>query len=282
MGLPTLPQEANFTPVKKPFINPYAVDVMDREVKNIYTWVHPNTGAFICNSGSKHKATNFVDRYEPFKQRVEESDVIDVSEITGAPRLYNNGTVLQARFNLKKYDMQKVLGEPAGVRMTYRDSHDQSCKSSVSVEILRLACTNGMLSIANQTTIASKHTTFDNAKTFSKKITEIMDNVFKEAELMRTMQHQHVSTDKAMDFLENVVASSKRDLERVEAIYHQYSHLGNTGYRMLQVVTHLSSHLTDRQQKSDNVFNRTLALENRSQNILQSKEFKNLCIPEPA
>ena len=176
--------------------------------------------------------------------------------------------------------MQKVLGEPAGVRMTYRDSHDQSCRSSVSVEILRLACTNGMLSIANQTTIASKHTTFDDAKTFSKKITEIMDNVYKEAELMRTMQHQHVSTDKAMDFLENVVASSKRDLERVEAIYHQYSHLGNTGYRMLQVVTHLSSHLTDRQQKSDNVFGRTLALENRSQNILQSREFKNLCLPE--
>ena len=280
MGLPTLPQEANFTPVKNDFINIHAIRPEDRVVKDLYNWVHPDTGVYICTSGSKHKATNFVDRYEPFRQRVEESDVIDVSEITGTPKLYNNGAVLQARFNLKKYDMQKVLGEPAGVRMTYRDSHDQSCKSSISVEILRLACTNGMLSIANQTSITSKHTTFDDAKTFSKKITEIMDNVFKEAELMRTMQQQHVSTDKAINFLENVVASSKKDLERVEAIYHQYSHLGNTGYRMLQVVTHLSSQLTDRQQKSDNVFGRTLALENRSQNILQSREFKNLCVPE--
>ena len=47
---------------------------------------------------------------------------------------------------------------------------------------------------------------------------------------------------------------------------------------MLQVVTHLSSHLTDRQQSSNNQFNTRLRNETRSEKILQSKEFKELCI----
>ena len=278
MALPMLPEEANFTPIKKPFINPYAMNTQDRVIDDKHMWVHPDTNKLICVSGSKHKCTNFVDRYEPFRQRVEDSDMIDVSEVTGTPHLYNNGSVLEARFNLKKYDMQQILGEPAGIRMTYRDSHDQSCRSSISVEILRLACLNGMLSIANQTTISHKHTTFDNADSFSKKIREIMVNVYKEAELMRTMQHKHVSTDRAMEFLKDHVASSKKDLERVEAIYNHYSNLGNTGYRMLQVVTHLSSHLTDRQQSSNNQFNTRLRNETRSEKILQSKAFQELCL----
>ena len=279
MGLPLLPEEANFTPEKKPFINFYAKNEEDRYPKDLFTLVHPDTGVFIANCGKTHKASNFIDRYEPFRTRLEESNLLDLDNVRGAPILYNEGAALQARFRVKHDEIPKILNEPAGLRITYRDSHNQSCRSSIHIEILRLACTNGMIGVAKDCTISSKHTTFDNPHNFSHKLSKLMGNVMYEAELMQKMQGVVVTEDQALNFIENSVASSKKDLERVESIYRHYANLGNTGYRMLQVVTHLSSHPTERQRKSNNKFQTTLNLESKSEKILRSKEFHALCVP---
>ena len=136
--LPALPQILDFDPVREPQIRNGVA------IRNQYWVVNPNTDTVIGNGKSIHNPQNFSKVWDSFREGLLHSG-LDTSEAEVKFNVIKEGAAMEAQIVLKRYQYEQVLGEPAKMTMSFRDSHDQSIRRQIRAMIYRLACLNGMI-----------------------------------------------------------------------------------------------------------------------------------------
>jgi hypothetical protein len=277
--LPALPQILDFDPVREPQIRNGVA------IRNQYWVVNPNTDTVIGNGKSIHNPQNFSKVWDSFREGLLHSG-LDTSEAEVKFNVIKEGAAMDAQIILKRYQYEQVLGEPAKMTMSFRDSHDQSIRRQIRAMIYRLACLNGMIAPREAVGIVQKHTTYSDPDTVGKIASKFPDQLLKDAQIMRLMQGVRVDRDDAIDFLERNVATyqtktstkvNKKWLERIVGIHDSYNILGENTYHLYNTLTHISTHVESRTAE---VATKRIRIEQDIESVIRGEEFQTRFMPQ--
>jgi len=277
--LPALPQILDFDPVREPQIRNGVA------IRNQYWVVNPNTDTVIGNGKSIHNPQNFSKVWDSFREGLLHSG-LDTSEAEVKFIVIKEGAAMEAQIVLKRYQYEQVLGEPAKMTMSFRDSHDQSIRRQIRAMIYRLACLNGMIAPREAVGIVQKHTTYSDPDTVGKIASKFPDQLLKDAQVMRLMQGVKVQRADAIDFLERNVATyptktgtkvNKKWLDRIVGIHDSYNILGENSYHLYNTLTHISTHVESR---TADVATKRIRIEQDIESVIRGEEFQTRFIPE--
>lgn len=276
-GLPELPAELNFDPVREKQMR------NGIEVPGKYWVINPLTDEVIGDGKSVHNPQNFNDMWENLREGLQVAG-LDTSEVQVKFHALGNGAAMSADIILKKYNFEKQLGEAAQMRMTVRDSHDQSVRRDVRAMVYRLACLNGMLSVKEHLAIVQKHTTFNEAAIVGKVASQFPIRLEREASMMKAMRQIQVDRQAAIDFFEKHVAVyatksgtkvNKKFLDQAVGVYDSYRDIGNNAYRVYNVLTHLSTHVEAKRDGTE-VERKRIRVEQDIDSIIKGDAFRTL------
>jgi len=277
--LPALPQILDFDPVREPQIRNGVA------IRNQYWVVNPNTDTVIGNGKSIHNPQNFSKVWDSFREGLLHSG-LDTSEAEVKFIVIKEGAAMEAQIVLKRYQYEQVLGEPAKMTMSFRDSHDQSIRRQIRAMIYRLACLNGMIAPREAVGIVQKHTTYSDPDTVGKIASKFPDQLLKDAQVMRLMQGVKVQRADAIDFLERNVATyptktgtkvNKKWLDRIVGIHDSYNILGENSYHLYNTLTHISTHVESR---TADVATKRIRIEQDIESVIRGEEFQTRFMPE--
>jgi len=277
--LPALPQILDFDPVREPQIRNGVA------IRNQYWVVNPNTDTVIGNGKSIHNPQNFSKVWDSFREGLLHSG-LDTSEAEVKFNVIKEGAAMEAQIVLKRYQYEQVLGEPAKMTMSFRDSHDQSIRRQIRAMIYRLACLNGMIAPREAVGIVQKHTTYSDPDTVGKIASKFPDQLLKDAQVMRLMQGVKVQRADAIDFLERNVATyptktgtkvNKKWLDRIVGIHDSYNILGENSYHLYNTLTHISTHVESR---TADVATKRIRIEQDIESVIRGEEFQNRFMPQ--
>ena len=275
-NLPLLPDYLNYDPVKEPQLR-NGVPVTDK-----YWVINPLTDRVIGDGKSQHTPANFNRMWEPLRQGLERSTL----DLTGAQTKfwgYNDDASFRAEITLPNHDFVKQLHEPACLKIKIVDSHDQSFRRQVAAMIMRLACLNGMISIAESTSLAQKHTVNSSPEIMGAVASAWPKMLTREAELMSYLRTVPVSDADALSFYSKTLASRKTRtgmqvnqarLNYIMTIHDSYR-MPDSAYKVYNTLTHLSTHV-ETQRENACPITKKLRLETEIANVLQSHEFQGL------
>jgi hypothetical protein len=211
---------------------------------------------------------------------------LDTSEAEVKFNVIKEGAAMDAQIILKRYQYEQVLGEPAKMTMSFRDSHDQSIRRQIRAMIYRLACLNGMIAPREAVGIVQKHTTYSDPDTVGKIASRFPDQLLKDAQTMRLMQGVKVQRADAIDFLERNVATyptktgtkvNKKWLDRIVGIHDSYNILGDNTYHLYNTLTHISTHVESR---TADVATKRIRIEQDIESVIRGEEFQTRFMPE--
>lgn len=276
-GLPALPDFLNFDPVREKQVR------NGIEVPGKYWVINPLTDAVIGDGKTVHNPQNFNLMWENLRQGLDLAG-LNTSEVSVKFHAMGNGAAMSADIILKKYDFTHQLGEPAQMRMTVRDSHDQSVRRDIRAMLFRLACLNGMLSAKEALGISQKHTTFNDPSVTGRVASKFPLLLENDAKYMASLRNIHVNRQAAIDFFGKTVAVyatktgikiNKKLWEESVGIYDNYRDMGESAYRVYNTLTHMATHVEAKRDGTE-VERKRIRIEQDIENIIKGNEFKQL------
>jgi hypothetical protein len=275
-GIPALPVDLDFDPVREPATR------NGRVVEDTFWVVNPNSDAVMAVTKKKHNPTNFTHMWESFREGIAESD-IDTSEIDIKFNVARNGSAFSADIVFKQYDYQRIVGEATQMKMRIIDSHDSTFRRDIRAMIMRLACTNGMVSVGEQLRVKQMHTMHSDPEKLGSVVSDFPTRLENEAHLYKEMMHTPVSKDLALQFARSHVATyrtaagtkvNEKSVEEFGRIWNMYSGMGDTGYRLYNVLTHIGTHVTGRE--GTDMARKQIRIEDKVSDIVQTPVFRRL------
>ena len=281
----TFPQELDFKPVREQQVR------NGIKIPNQYWTINPNTDGVIGSGKSRHRVDNFKDMWETFSEGLLQSG-LDLSGLQVMWNIIHNRigepVAYSAELKLPNENYNKQLGEEACTKIILRDSHDQTVLRQIRAMVLRLACLNGMLSVGNNegSSIFQKHTTFSDPETVGEVASQFPLHLREQASTMNKMREVKVLRSQAISFFRDNVAFYKTKtgikpndslLERIIGFYDNYRALGENKYRVLNTLTHLSSHVDSLPKKADTCMtSKRIRMEKDVQDVINSSAFQFL------
>lgn len=269
------PSELDFQPVREQQVrNGVKVD-------NAFWTINPLTDEVIGSGKSKHRPENFSTMWNRIVEGLYASD-LDLTDAKVDIHTINRGAAFRADIVLPKHDYKHVVGEETSLKMRIYDSHDQSFKRQVDAMIMRLACLNGMENVSRDIGIAQRHTAMADAERMGEIASEFPVLLEQEAHVHRHLQQIPLARELAIRFLADHVALrktrvgtevNKKQLDELVGLWDQYN-IGNNVYRLYNVLTHMSTHVTGRE--GANVARKQLGLEQQVKSVVRSKPFLEL------
>lgn len=274
-SIPALPEHLDFDPVKEQQIRNGV------PVEGQYWIVNPLTDKVMGLGKRQHNPVNFRHMWDNFREGVDASG-IDTSQLKVKFNSAKNGSAFRADIVFKNYDFKRVVGEATQMKMRILDSHDQTLKRDVSAMLMRLACTNGMVTMGERLKFKQKHTMLSDPERVGRIVADFPVRLENEAELYKILQSKRVTTDQARQFFIDNVATymsatgpkvNKKSVEECMRLWHQYD-LGLNGYKLYNVLTHLGTHVTGRE--GSDVTRKQIRIESNIENIVQGRDFRQL------
>tara|TARA_R100001015_G_C4633328_1_gene198128 strand:- start:852 stop:1790 length:939 start_codon:yes stop_codon:yes gene_type:complete len=277
-GLPALPIDLDFNPVRETVYR-NGVRVPDQ-----YWIVNPHTDQLINDkpSGKNHHPVNYTRMWDAFCEGVSASG-IDTNNLQVKFNIAHNGSAFSADIVFKNYDFKRIIGEATQMKMRIVDSHDMTFRRDIRCTIMRLACTNGMSNVGENLTIRQKHTMLSDPEKLGAVVAEYPSRLENEAELYERMIKTPVTKDQAIAFARSEVATyrvasgikvNEKSVEEFARIWNDYAGLGNTGYRLYNVLTHIGTHVTGR--KGTDMARKQIRIEDKVADIVQGNTFQSL------
>ena len=280
-GIPALPVALDFDPVREQVVRT-GRDGVIRTVRDSYWVVNPLTDEVMATSKNQHNPVNFKNMWDSFREGVEHSGV-DTSDIHVMFNTARGGAAFSADIVFKRYDYQQIVGEPTQMKMRILDSHDMTLKRDIRCMLMRLACTNGMVTVGERLTVKQKHTTFSDPEKLGAVVSEFPTRLENEAHLYKDMMAKRVTKDQAIAFARTEVATyrtaagikiNEKTVEEFARIWNEYRALGETGYHLYNVLTHIGTHVTGRE--GTDVARKQIRIEDRVSEIVQAPAFRQL------
>lgn len=274
-SIPSLPTHLDFNPVKEQQMR------NGKPVDGQFWVVNPLTDQVMGLAKKQHTPVNFTKMWDNFRAGVDASG-IDTSQLQVKFNTAKNGSAFRADIIFKNYDYKKVVGEATQMKMRILDSHDQTLRRDVSAMLMRLACTNGMVTMGERLKFIQKHTRMSDPERVGAIVSEFPIRLESEAELYKVLQGKQVTTDQARDFFTQEVATymtatgpkvNKKSVEECMRLWYQYD-MGQNGYRLYNVLTHLGTHVTGREDSD--ITRKQIRIEQNVEKIVQAPQFQRL------
>ena len=277
-NVPALPVELVFDPVREPVYRKGVV------VPDQFWIINPNTDQLINDkpSGKNHNPVNYTHMWESFREGVDQSG-IDTSNLQVRFNVADRGAAFSADIVFKQYNYDRIVGEATEMKMRIIDSHDMSFRRDIRCMIMRLACTNGMVTVGERLTVKQKHTMLSDPEKLGAVVAEYPSRLEDEAHLYKQMMGTRVTKDQAIAFARSEVATyriasgikvNEKSVEEFARIWNEYAGLGETGYRLYNVMTHIGTHVTGR--ADTDLARKQIRIEDRVSDIVQGKAFQQL------
>jgi len=271
--LPALPEYLDFAPVREQQTRGGVI------VDNRWWTINPNTDEVIGDGKRNHNPQNFSIMWDSLREGLYHSG-LHLGNATTTFNSFNNNAGMRADITLPNQDFVKALGEPSCLKISITDSHDQTWRRIVRAYIMRLECLNGMSSMAENTSISELHTIGSDPQRIGAVAAKWPNLLLEDAAKMQTMRDVTVSRYDAIKFYSTYVASTKTRsgtvvnramLNRIMGIHDSYN-LGDTAYRLYNVLTHLSTHV----ESKACVTKKQLVMEDKIGAIVKGDAFKEL------
>lgn len=277
-SMTALPAELDFDPIREPVYR-NGVQVPDQ-----FWIVNPNTGKLISNkpSGKNHNPVNYTHMWNPYCAGINASG-IDTSNLQIRFNIADQGAAFSADIIFAQYDYECIVGEATQMKMRIIDSHDMSFRRDIRCMIMRLACTNGMVSVGERLVVKQKHTMLSDPEKLGAVVAEYPSRLEDEAHLYKQMMGTRVTKDQAIAFARSQVATyrvasgikvNEKSVEEFARIWNEYASLGETGYRLYNVMTHIGTHVTGRE--GTDLARKQIRIEDRVSDIVQGRSFQQL------
>ena len=272
--IPALPESLNFTPVREQQMRG------GREVTGKWWTINPLTDEVIGDGKRNHNPQNFALMWDKLREGLYQSG-LQLSDATTTFRTFNKDAGLRAEIILPNHNFVAALGEASCLKIRVVDSHDQTQRRQVGAMIMRLACLNGMVSMAENTSLSQLHTQSAEPERIGKVAATWPELLLGDAAKMQAMREVKVSRHRAIDFYSAHVAShktrigmtlNKSMLNRIVGIHDSYSALNDSAYHVYNVLTHLSTHVESRSC----VNKKQLVMEDKIGSIIKGDAFKQL------
>ena len=271
-----LPEHLNYDPIREHQMR-NGIPVLDK-----FWVINPLTDRVIGDGKSQHRPTNFNLMWESLRQGLLGSN-LDLTGVRTQFWGYDDDASFRAEIVLPNHSFVKELGEPACLKIKVVDSHDQKFRRQVTAMIMRLACLNGMISMAENTSMSQKHTVNSMPEVMGAVASAWPKMLTVEAERMNYLRSVPVTDDAALNFYAENLASRKTrtgsELNKARLNYimqiHDSYQMPSNAYRVFNTLTHLSTHI-ETQREGTCPMTKQLRMEGEIQNIIQGDSFKEL------
>jgi hypothetical protein len=230
--------------------------------------------------GKSHVATPYDIMWESMRQGIELSG-LDTSQIQVKFIISPDGGAYSADIIFKRYEFEPAVGDVHSMRFRIYDSHNMAFKHHIQCGLFRYWCSNGQASIAEKLEVKAKHTLTADPEKLGAVVADFPARLEAEAELYKDMMDTPLSKDRAVEFIREKVATyrvasgikvNEKMVEEGARIWNMYSNLGNTGYRLFNVITHIGTHVTGR----GDMARKQARIEQQAQSVVDMPEFKQL------
>jgi len=232
--------------------------------------------------GKSHVATPYDVMWESMRQGIELSG-LDTSQIQVRFIISPDGGAYSADIIFKQYEFEPAVGDVHSMRFRIYDSHNMAFKHHIQCGLFRYWCSNGQASIAEKLEVKAKHTLTADPEKLGAVVADFPARLEAEAELYKDMMDTPLSKDRAVEFIREKVATyrvasgikvNEKMVEEGARIWNMYQNLGNTGYRLFNVITHIGTHVTGRE--GTDMARKQARIEQQAQAVVDMPEFKQL------
>jgi hypothetical protein len=234
-------------------------------------------------TGKSHVATPYDIMWDATREGILLSG-LDTSQMQIRFVISPDGGSYMADILFKQYEFEPAVGDLHSMRFRIYDSHDMTFKYHIQCGLFRYWCSNGQASIAENLEVKAKHTLTADPEKLGAVVADFPARLEAEAELYKDMMETPVSKDQAIEFLRANVATyrmtsgtvkvNEKAVEDCARIWNMYNNLGNTGYRLFNVITHIGTHVTGRE--GTNMARKQALMEKQAQSVVDMPEFKQL------
>ena len=275
--LPELPPHLNFEPVR------------ERQMRNGYEvagkwWtINPLTDEVIGDGKRNHRPQNFAILWDSLREGLHGSG-LQLKDAETKFRSFNNCAGMRADIILPYENFDFIVGEPTQLKISVCNSHDQTHKLNIAAMIYRLWCANGQSSMSENTSLAQLNTQGADPERIGAVAAKWPEFLQQDANKMKQMQGVPVSRyDAVMFYSEHVASVNTRSgkvvnramLDRIMGIHDTYKALGDTSYRVYNVLTHMSTHVESRACATK----KQLVMEDKISGIVNGDAFQELALP---
>tara|TARA_R110002096_G_scaffold387560_1_gene581791 strand:+ start:1063 stop:1962 length:900 start_codon:yes stop_codon:yes gene_type:complete len=232
--------------------------------------------------GKSHVATPYSVMWNSMREGIEMSG-LDTSQVQIKFLTSPDGGSYAADIIFKQYEFTPVVGDVHSMRFRVYDSHDMTFKHHIQCGLFRYYCDNGQSALAEKLEVKAKHTLTADPEKLGRIVADFPAKLEAEAELYKNMMNTPVSKDRAVDFLRANIATyrvasgikvNEKAVEECARVWNMYQNLGDTGYRLFNVITHVGTHVTGRD--GTNMARKQARLEQKAQSVVDLPEFKQL------
>jgi len=240
------------------------------------------TGQVMQIVGKSHVATPYNVMWDSMREGIELSG-LDTSQIQIKFIVAPDGGSYAADIIFKQYEFEPAVGDVHSMRFRIYDSHDMTFKHHIQCGLFRYWCSNGQASIAEKLEVKAKHTLTADPEKLGRIVADFPARLEAEAELYKDMMATPLSKDRAVQFIRDNVATyriasgikiNEKTVEEGARIWNMYGNLGDTGYRLFNVITHIGTHVTGRE--GTNMARKQARIEQQAQAVVDMPEFKQL------
>ena len=233
--------------------------------------------------GKNHVANPYPVMWDSIREGVELSG-LDTSQIKIKFLIAPDGGSYSADIIFKQYEFEPAVGDVHSMRFRIYASHDMTFKHHIQCGLFRYWCSNGQASIAEKLEVSAKNTRSADPEKLGRIVADFPARLEAEAELYKDMMATSLSKDHAMEFIRDRVATyrttsgaikiNEKTVEESARIWNMYRNLGDTGYRLFNVITHMGTHVTGRE--GTNMARKQALIEQKSQALVDTPEFRQL------
>ena len=232
--------------------------------------------------GKSHVATPYNVMWDSMREGIELSG-LDTSQIQIKFIVAPDGGSYATDIIFKQYEFEPAVGDVHSMRFRIYDSHDMTFRHHIQCGLFRYWCSNGQASIAEKLEVKAKHTLTADPEKLGRIVADFPARLEAEAELYRDMMATPLSKDRAVQFIRENVATyriasgikiNEKTVEEGARIWNMYGNLGDTGYRLFNVITHIGTHVTGRE--GTNMARKQARIEQQAQAVVDMPEFKQL------
>ena len=234
--------------------------------------------------GKSHVATPYSVMWESMREGIELSG-LDTSQIQIKFIISPDGGSYSADIIFKQYEFEPAVGDVHSMRFRIYASHDMTFKHHIQCGLFRYWCSNGQASIAEKLEVKAKNTQSADPEKLGRIVADFPARLEAEADLYKDMMATPLSKDRAVEFIRENIATyrvasgikiNEKAVEDGARIWNMYSNLGDTGYRLFNVITHIGTHVTGRERDGTNMVRKQSLMEKQAQSIVDMPEFKQL------
>ena len=275
--LPALPEQLNFEPVREKQVR------NGQEVAGKWWTINPLTDEVIGDGKRNHLPQNFAILWDSLRAGLHQSG-LQLEDADVKFRSFNNNAGMRADIILPYENFDLVVGEPTALRIAISNSHDQTTRLGISAAIWRLWCANGQASMSENTSLSQLNTISADPERIGAVAAKWPEFLQQDAHKMKQMQGVPVSRyDAVMFYSEHVASVNTRSgkvvnramLNRIMGIHDTYKALGDTSYRVYNVLTHMSTHVESKACATK----KQLVMEDKISGIVNGAAFQELALP---